>query len=133
MSQMHILLLPTNGLQFTDVTAPVQHVLDAWYEQSLFPGDALCCVTMMTPDAGVIVSDVDPAGLDLGLAAGGGTRIGRLHISLDMSELRRFFARTSEIFMVRGTTGGAVIAGARRVFLLGDGEGGKCEVALSVL
>ncbi len=133
MSQMLILLLPTNGLQFTDVTAPVQHVLDAWYGQALLPGDALCAVTMMTPDAGLFVSDTDPAGLDFGLAAGGGTRIGRLHISLDMTELRRFFARTSEIFMVRATPTGAVIVGARRVFLLGNGDEGTCEVALSLL
>src|SRR5262245_49211243 len=122
---MEFLKLTINGSGFTDVTGQITPTLSKWAHDGQISGDALCCVTMATAGAGLVVTSVNPGGV----AVVSGISVGSVHVAMDYSGLRDLFARTSEIFLVRGPT----IMGGRRIYVLSSTAGGSCEVALTLL
>lgn len=148
MSAMEIFELNIQSSGFTDVTSQVVPLLTRWANDGLITGDALCCVTMRTAGAGLMVTDLDPASvpfswshqvpshapisIDWGLSTPLTASVdAHAPFTVDYGALRALFARTSEIFAVRGPT----IAGGRRIHVLryAGGYSVKCEVALSLL
>lgn len=129
MSQIAILSLSTRADQLTDVTADVQKVLNEWNAKDLLPGDVLCCVTMATRDAGLVVGDANPGNFNYWFGSGVHVLTGYFPFSMDLGRLRALLPRTSEIFLLRGPK----IQGGKRIYVMGAGEYGKCEVAMSLL
>jgi hypothetical protein len=135
MSTMDLLEIALVGNGVNDVTQRVTSTLGTWATQGLVTGDALCCVTMASSGAGLLVSDVDPSAIHFSwtMSYGGfhlanlGT-FGGFTATHDYGDLRRLFARTSETFLVRGPS----ILGSRRIYVLSHGAT-SCKVALSLL
>ena len=96
-------------------------------------GDALCCVTMLTTDAGLLVSDRDPDAFEYAFAGVTLTAPSpgyHTHdVASDLRRLRALLVRTSELFMVRGPE----ILGGRKIWVFGAGQLGRCELAVSLL
>jgi hypothetical protein len=113
------------GSGFTDVTGQIQPALTRWAAEGALTGDALCCVAMASPGAGLVVTDFDPRGVAFSHA----TDLGPVSFVQDYGALRDLFARPSETFLVRGPT----ILGGRRVYVLSYRAMASCEVALTLL
>ncbi len=135
MSTLKIVRLSTSETRFTDATPEVQRVLDGWAdaETGVLTGDALCCVTMLTTDAGLLVSDRDPDAFEYAFAGVTLTAPSpgyHTHdVASDLRRLRALLVRTSELFMVRGPE----IIGGRKIWVFGAGQLGRCELAVSLL
>lgn len=135
MSAMKIIRLQTSNAHFTDATPDVQKILDGWAdsETGVLTGDALCCVTMLTTDAGLLVRPHDPNTFELdfsGYTTTSFTLDNHTHeVTIDLRRLREMLTRTSEIFMVRGKG----ILGGRKIWVLGAGQLGRCEISVSLL
>ena len=124
MSSLEYLTLSI-GTGFTDVSGQIQNTLTRWAVEGALTGDALCCVAMASPGAGLIASDLDPRNVDFAHVAS----VGAPSFGQDYRALRDLFARPSETFLVRGPT----ILGGRRVYVLNYVAMASCEVALTLV
>lgn len=142
---MEILELTIQATGYTDVTAQILPRLSKWAADGQITGDALCVVTMVSGGAGLLVTDLDPSTIPFSsvhevsahppfVANVGGIPWahqipGHAPLTVDRGPMRDLFARTSEIFAVRGPA----IAGGRRIWVWPYRIAVKCEVALSLL
>ena len=118
---MEYIPLSVTGAGITDVTTSIVAKLNEWNGKGLLSGDTLCCVTVATGGAGVIVAEFPPSGIPF---------------PGDYSSMRDLFARPSETFLVRPSSppsAEVTLLGGRRVYVIAYRYVSTCEIAITLL